>query len=255
MAPPPQLLVIEDDVVLQGSLQQVLFEQGYAAMVTSSLEEALHLVHRQPFDLILTELFTPSDQKTVAFLHWLRALAHATPVVVMASWFTAREVRQQGFSGLLSKPFRLDDLITTVAEHLNHPFTALQLRQAEVTRRFIAALIQGDVEAAIALCTEEVQLFPWIVPAYPSARPVTGRADARAYLQEMKRYFGTYQMELAQLYPCPHGLAVRLLLHWQDPAGAFQQQMVGLCFQVSGEQISQVGIPAQDERLRTLLGR
>src|SRR5690348_8000863 len=117
--PTPQLLIVEDDRALRAILQQVLFEQGYAATAAASLEEALRLVHRQPFDLILTELFTPSDQETVATLLPLRGLAHAIPIVVVTTGLTASEVRQQGFSGLLSKPFGWDDLITTVAEGLN----------------------------------------------------------------------------------------------------------------------------------------
>src|SRR5690348_1747993 len=75
--PPPQLLIVEDNLDLRAILQQALLEQGYAATAAASLEEALHLVHRQPFDLILTELFTPAYQETLALLLPLQALAHA----------------------------------------------------------------------------------------------------------------------------------------------------------------------------------
>ena len=126
---PPRLLVIEDDPALQHILQLALAEQGYVATVASSLKQALHLVHWQPFDLIVTELFTPNDQETVTFLLPLRALAHAIPIVVVATWLTASDVRQHGFRGLLSKPFGLDDLITTVAESLNRPWSLAQLPQ------------------------------------------------------------------------------------------------------------------------------
>lgn len=254
--PPPQVLVIEDDLVLQEILQQVLVEQGYAAAGASSLEQALRLVHQQPFDLILTELFTPTDEETLASLLPLRKLAFGIPIVVVDTLLTAREVEQQGFSGPLGKPFSADDLITTVAENLNRPFSAAQLPQVETAKRYIAALIQGDLEALLALCTEEVRIYPWIVPPYPAARPVTGRMAARADLQEQQQYFGTFQLDLVRYYPCPHGVAVRLRQRWRDPTGALQQQMVARCLQVTADgQISQVGIPVQDEHLRTLLGR
>lgn len=252
---PPQLLIIEENLDLQRALQQVLAEQGYAATAASSLEEALWLVHQQPFDLILTDLFPPTNEETLASLLPLRQLAHGIPIVVMASLLTPREVEQQGFSTRLSLPFGLDDLITTVAEGLNHPFSLDRGRQEEGVKRYILALMHGDMEEVLALCTEDVRIYPWIVPAYPAARPVTGRRAARAYLQEEQRYFGTYQAGLVQLYPCPHGVAVRLRLRWKDPAGALQQQMVGRCLEVTADgQISQLGIPVQDERLRTWLG-
>jgi hypothetical protein len=59
-----------------------------------------------------------------------------------------------------------------------------------------------------------------------------------------------------KLYPIPHGVAVRLRLHWQDPDGVEKEQMIGRCLQVTADgQISQMGIPVQDEHLRILLGR
>jgi CheY-like chemotaxis protein len=253
--PPPQLLVVEDDLALQSVLHLVLADQGYAASVASSVEQALRLVHRQPFDLILTELFTPTDEETVAYLLPMRKLAHGISIVVVASWLTTREVEQQGFNGPLSKPFGVNDLIMQVAAGLNRPFSAMQLRQAEVAKRYVTCLIAGDIEALVALCTEQVRYYPWVAPPYPAARPVTGHVALRAHLQEMFRYFRHYTLELAQLYPCPYGIAARLLLRWRTSEGALKQQIVGLCFQSSGEQISQVGIPIQDEHLRTLLGR
>lgn len=238
----PRILLVEAHRDLRRLLHLALCEQGYATTMAASLEEALRLVHQHPFDLIVTDLFSPADQESLVRLFPLRALAHATPIVVLDTWLPIRDVRQQGFRGILRKPFGLDDLITAVAEGLNQPFSAAQRTQAEVAQRFVAALLERDVEAVLALCTEEVRMYPWIVPAYPAAHPVAGRTASRAYLEDLKQYFVVSQAESVQCYPCPHGVAVRLRLRWQDPAGAGQQQMVGLCLAVTAEgQISQVG--------------
>src|SRR5690242_14659758 len=187
----PPLLLVEAHWDLRRILHQVLVDQGYAVMGAASLEQALRLVHRQPFDLILTDLFTSAGQETVAHLLPLQKLAHGIPIIVVATWLTASDVRQQGFSGVLHQPFGLDDLITAVAEGLNQPFSAAQRPQAEVARRFVAELLERDVVAVLALCTEEVRMYPWIVPAYPAAHPAFGRRAARAYLEELKQYFIT----------------------------------------------------------------
>jgi CheY-like chemotaxis protein len=253
---PPQLLIVEDHLDLREMLQQVLLEQGYAATAATSLDEALGLVHRQPFDLMVTNLFTPTTEETLAFLLPLRTLSCGIPIIVMAGLLTAREVEQQGFTTLLYLPFGLDDLITAVAEGLNHPFSPDNLHQAETVKRYVAALIAGDTETALALCTEDVRYYPWIVPAYPAAHPVLGREAARAYVEEQHRYFGLYQAEVVQLYPWPGGVAVRFRMHWNDPDGVEHEQMAGLCLRLTEDgQISQTGIPVQNERLRTLLGR
>ena len=253
---PPVLLLVEANWDLRHILHQVLVDQGYAVMAAASLEQALRLVHRQPVDLILTDLFTSAGQESLAHLLPLQKLAHGIPIVVVATWLTASDVRQQGFSGVLHQPFGLDDLVTAVAEGLNQPFSAAQRPQTVVAQRFVSALLERDVEAVLALCTEEVRMYPWIVPAYPAAHPAFGWTAARAYLEELQQYFVTSQAESVQCYPCPHGVAVRLWLRWQDPAGVGQQQMVGLCLAVTAEgQISQVGLPVQDERLRSRLWR
>jgi hypothetical protein len=159
-------------------------------------------------------------------------------------------VRHEGFAGLVRQPFNLDQLVTTVAECLHLPWSPAKLAQKEVVQRLAAGFIKRDMEAVVALGTEEVRFFPWLVPAYPFARSATGRAAVLAYLQEATEYLGTYQIGTVHLYPCPHGVAMRLQVRWPDPSGTWQQHMVGCCVKVTPEgQISQMGLPQPDERL------
>lgn len=255
-APPsPHLLLADENPAIQGILTQALEEMGYSCTGASSLQQALLLVHHQPFDLILTDTFSPTASDALKTIQPLLALAYPIPVIVCSAWpLTNAGVQQEGFAGLVQKPFDLEELITIVAESLNHPFNETQRQQAEIVTRCVTALIQGDGETLIALCAEDIQFYPWIVPAYPVAHPVSGRAAIRVYLQILKHYFGGYHVELNHLYPCPRGIAVRLLLQWHDPNGMFKQQMVAWCVKVSdGGYIQQVGLPLPDERLRALL--
>jgi ketosteroid isomerase-like protein len=167
-------------------------------------------------------------------------------VVVIATWLSTQDVRASGFAALLREPFDLNELITTVAECLNHPMSDEQRRQAEIATRGVAALDRRDFEAAFALCTEDVRFYPWIIPPYPAARPTTGRAALRAYFEEMAGYFHDRHAEIGQLFACPHGIAVRIHADWRTADGVRQQQMVALCFQITGEQISQLGVPMGD---------
>lgn len=247
----PRLLVTEPDPALAFTMHQTLAEMGYASTLASSLEQGLRWVHEQPFDLIVTDTFSGTWQESLASLRPLLALSHPIPVILCTAWqIEETVVRQAGFAGQVEQPFDLEDFITTVAECLNHPWTTVELQQVEVVKRYAAGLRTWDVEALVALCTEDVRLFPWIVPAYPRARPVTGRAAARAYYEEQQHYFSAYQLDLVNVYPCPHGVAGRLVIEWQDPPGVVKRQMIAGCIKVTPDgHITQVGLPPPDERL------
>ena len=50
----PHILVVEVDPALQLLIQTTLAGMGYASTLASSLEEALRLLHKHPFDLVVT---------------------------------------------------------------------------------------------------------------------------------------------------------------------------------------------------------
>ena len=145
--------------------------------------------------------------------------------------------------------------MVAVAEGLRHSFTPDNLHHAEAVKRYVSAVMQGDRAEALALFTEDVRLYPWIVPAYPAAHPAIGLTAARAYVEEQRRYFGRwYRAEVVQLYPWPGGVAVRFRMHLNDPDGVAREQMAGLCLRLTEDgKISQVGIPTQDEHLHAWL--
>ena len=247
----PRLLVVEADPTLRLLLQAALAEMGYASTLASSLEQALRLLHQQPFVLVMTDTFSHTSQKALTSLRPLLALSHPLPVILCTAWPLAEtEVKHAGFAALVRQPFDLDHLVTTVAACLNQPWSPDQLWQAEVVQRYVASFLKQDVEAVLALFTEEVVFLPWIVSPYPFAHPVRGKAAARLYLQDMWRYFGAFQMEAVQLYPSPQGVCMRFLFQWHDASGALKQQIVAQSVKITPEgQIRQSGLLPPDEHL------
>jgi CheY-like chemotaxis protein len=247
----PRILLVGADPAMQLLLQQALAEMGYASTRASSLGQALRLLHQQAFDLVVTDTFSRTGQEVLSPLRPLLALSHPLPVILCTAWPLAEtDVRNEGFAGLVPQPFELDQLVTMVAACLNQPWSPAQLRQAEVVNRYVESFHKQDIEAVLALFTEEVLFLPWMVPTYPFARPVRGKAAARVSLQEMWRYLGAFQMEGVHLYRCPHGVAARLLVRWHDPSGAQQQQIMEQCVKVTSEElISQSGLLPPDVRL------
>jgi CheY-like chemotaxis protein len=252
---PPQLLIVEDDQAQRELLQTLLAELGYRCLTASSLEQALRLVNLLPVDLIVSDCFSSTFLEALPSLRPLRELASPAPVIICTAWPLADiEVTEQGFAGLVPKPLTFDHLVTTVTACLNQPFSEEQLRQAEVAQRYVAAMSRWDIDALVALLAEDIQYYPWLVPAYPAAHPWMGRAAGRTYYQEMARYFGVNQMEVVQVYPVPNGVATRVLSEWYDPNGICRQHMLCFFFQFTDAgQIRQIGMPPRDEQMRALL--
>ena len=106
-----RLLLVTEDQDLGEVLCEFLRDEGYAAFMASSVEDALALVTTQTFDVILSDFFRQRDQVPYHSVEHLRQAAQPTPVGIMsASNLTAEEVEQRGFACLLKKPFELDDL-------------------------------------------------------------------------------------------------------------------------------------------------
>jgi CheY-like chemotaxis protein len=249
----PHLLVVEADPALGLIFQDALALMGYASTACASVEAALPVLHQQSFDLVLTSQWRTGHppHEHWATLYPLLALSHPIPVVLCTTWPVEEvTVQHEGFAGVVREPCTLDQLVTTVAACLRQPWNPDLIVQKAVVQRFVACFRREDVAGLVAMCTEDVRWYPWIVPPYPRARPVAGRDALRAYLQETNEYFGVFQSAAMHLYPCPHGIAVRMQMRWQAPSGALAGQMVACCVQVTADgQIRQVGLPPPDERL------
>ena len=112
----PHLLLVTEDEDLGEALREFLSDEGYAAFVASSVEDALAVMTTQPFDVILSDFFRQRDPVPYHSVERLRQQAQPTPVgIVTASNLSAEEVEQRGFACLLKKPFGLDDLSAAIA--------------------------------------------------------------------------------------------------------------------------------------------
>jgi CheY-like chemotaxis protein len=95
-ASPPRLLVVEDDRDQRAFFQDVLQDMGYHCLAASSLDQALRIIHQQPIDLIISDLFSSTPRNAVASLRPLLALAQPVPVIASTAWpVTDTQVHEQ----------------------------------------------------------------------------------------------------------------------------------------------------------------
>lgn len=110
------LLLVEDDVPLGGSLQQLLRGAGYPTVWVRTAVDAKRFLDSESFDLLLLDIVLP-DESGLQVLQWLRARGSLTPTMML----TARDSVSDRVSGLdggaddyLAKPFAVPELLSRV---------------------------------------------------------------------------------------------------------------------------------------------
>ncbi|MEM1391759.1 MAG: response regulator [Cyanobacteria bacterium P01_H01_bin.150] len=115
-----QILIVEDETRLAAFLQKGLQKKGYLTSVAEDGEQAIEIASNKQFDLMVLDLGLPiKDGFTV--LRELRSKGKKLPVIVV----TARNDDQDkakaircGADDYLAKPFRFQDLLSRISEHL-----------------------------------------------------------------------------------------------------------------------------------------
>ncbi len=115
--PLPPLLVVDDENNMRLSLREILSNEGYVANTVESAEEALRLLEREKFFLVITDFrlggMNGGELLRVCHQRWpsmpvLMITAHATPKL-------AAEAIKAGAFDYLPKPFEPEELLNAVA--------------------------------------------------------------------------------------------------------------------------------------------
>ncbi|MGB5327881.1 MAG: sigma-54 dependent transcriptional regulator [Gammaproteobacteria bacterium] len=129
------ILVVEDEPVIQESLQQLLQRQGHDVTGVASVAEAEENSINM-YDLIISDLHLPGEAGTE-----LITRAAPTPVLIMTSYSTVQsavEAMKQGAVDYISKPFNHDEMILTVKRILDKTSIEQQntILRKEVARNY-----------------------------------------------------------------------------------------------------------------------
>ena len=130
------VLLVEDDRELRGTLREALRVEGYEVQACASLADASAVLAQamaagRSFDLVLLDLGLPDGEgaSLMASLRRLRSSTVTTPVIVIS----ARHAEQPkialldaGADDYLVKPFSLGELLARMRVALRHRGTAVQ---------------------------------------------------------------------------------------------------------------------------------
>ena len=113
----PPVLVVDDEKNMRASLKTVLAEERYAVRAVESAEEALSMLAREDFFMVITDARL-GGMSGYEFLAKVRSQWPELPVLMITAYATAKlavEAIKAGAMDYLAKPFAPEELLHAVA--------------------------------------------------------------------------------------------------------------------------------------------
>jgi diguanylate cyclase (GGDEF)-like protein len=122
-APPVEarrILIVDDEAIIRTLLSEVMIEEGYEAITSGSGEEAIDLIERAHYDLIISDIVMPRVNG-IEVLIAAKRIDPDCPVIMITGYPSANTVVRLvnlGAADYITKPFNVDYIRLTVAKVL-----------------------------------------------------------------------------------------------------------------------------------------
>ncbi len=114
------VLVVDDHLSFCHHIQAILRSSGYEVEVTTSPLEALDKLRQQPYDVLLTDMRLPHFDGITLFQE-AKKVDSGISGVIMTAYGTiesAVEAMRKGAFDYITKPFRKEQILMTIAKAL-----------------------------------------------------------------------------------------------------------------------------------------
>ncbi len=172
------ILVVDDEESMRYFLRKTLRREGYDVLEAEDGPAAIEAAHARTPDIALLDIRMPG-MDGVALMRALRATLPHLPVVLMTAYGSvenALQAMKQGATDYVTKPFRVDEIRTTVAKALGvdggaaRPPTVRDMARAHTTEPAGAAAPRPPAPTSPppaaaprpAVETPERGLVPWL---------------------------------------------------------------------------------------------
>ena len=111
----PRILLAEDDTSMRTYIERALVNAGYEVESVDRGTEALPLLEKEKFDLLLSDIVMP-EMDGIELAQRCAEIAPRTKVMFITGFaaVSLRASREQPHAKVLSKPFHLRDLVLEV---------------------------------------------------------------------------------------------------------------------------------------------
>ncbi len=172
----PSVLIVDDLLSIHEMLDAVIQPTGYATAFATDGEKGLARYKEERFDLVLADIdMKPMDGITL--LKQLKAYDPTAVVIIMTAYASTESAIQAlkfGAFDYLQKPFRVDELISTLRRGIE--FREFQARRANASTPEVE---EADIEARIVGSSAEMKRLRQQVQRLAAARtPVLLQGEA-----------------------------------------------------------------------------
>lgn len=110
------ILIVDDEIDLRESLDDVLTSVGFDAFTTSNGQEALTILSQYNFDLIITDINMPEIDGLELIRKVKRERELPVKIIAMSGGdkYLLEKAIQLGADKTLTKPFRFDELLNAI---------------------------------------------------------------------------------------------------------------------------------------------
>ncbi len=154
-----RVLIIEDEKLIRWSLRQRFVEEGYIADEAESGGEGIRKLRDASYDLITLDYKLP-DMTGLDVLRQVRKIDPDIVVIMLTAYSNVEDAvtaMRLGAFDYVSKPFKMDELMSTIEHGLETTLLKRQVRdfRAQMKSRF-------GIEGIIGVCPAMLQLFATI---------------------------------------------------------------------------------------------
>ncbi len=119
-----RILIVDDTPDLLQVLVMILRDAGHIITAARDGQEALGLLKRIEFDLMITDIVMPNKEGLETIMEARRAVPHLKIIAMSGGgWFPSQQylaiAEKLGASAILSKPFSGDDVLAAVSRVLS----------------------------------------------------------------------------------------------------------------------------------------
>ncbi len=132
-----RILIVDDEKNIAASLEGILSDEGYEITTTGDGLDALEIIHLDPPDLIILDIWLPGIDG-IEVLKTVRTYHPEIKVLIMSGHGTidtAVKATKLGANDFIEKPFSIDHLILSIEEALKHKNTRGYTRRTDGIRK------------------------------------------------------------------------------------------------------------------------
>jgi two-component system cell cycle response regulator len=128
-----KILIVEDDPVARESLEEFLQLNCFTVLAVSNAPEALNVLAKTDFDLIITDLVMP-DMDGISMTKAIHEMKKDIPVLVMTGFASieyAVEAIKAGATDFITKPLKLDHVVFIINRVLEARSMRIKAQETE----------------------------------------------------------------------------------------------------------------------------